>query len=906
VSKFRPYLACEASAGSGKTYLLSLRYVALLLLGAAPERILCLTFTNKAANEMLERIAKLLEGVSNGEQTAELAEIADQLGCAPNELQKRVADVYRAFLRADTNIMTLDAFFSRILRRFSLYIGLSPLFDVGAIDEDEAIDAFLIEAQKQGLIGDFLRFLLETEQNVQNGFAIFAKLYERAQTLERQNPIDRGKIEAAKDAAFAAFSRIKAAALESGEISQSGKKALEANNLSEALERANVWIAKPSLADYMYFKKVFTPQMDERFADFKAALKRYFDLKEQNALSRLAALYDCFTQSRSALKKRKRLLDFADITHFAHALLTSELNKDFFYFRLDARIEHLLIDEFQDTSPIQFEILRPIIEEFAAGSGTARIKSFFYVGDQKQSIYRFRGGAPYLFNYVASRYANIERQTLENNYRSLSVVVEFANRVFAPLFTDFTPQKPRRSERGLVRTICAEDPKEAILQIVGELLENKVAPESIAVLVWKNEDGETIAESLRERFCDLSVITETTQKLNRRREVLAIYEALKYLYFDRNALYLANANALATREFDLNGVNLDDTPLGVCATIARRFGFADPDTLNFLEWTAKLNFVEEVIYGFEALEINAAPSAQSGLRALTTHKAKGLEFAHTIVSDRLSAPNPRKDRLIFDNESARSAPIRWRQRRREYADEDYAEALKLQKEAENRNRLNELYVALTRARDSLFIVKKPKNSIFDPLDLREESLGEPYFPQAAAQKQTPPEAIEIRPRKLGAQSAFVKNRETFYGDSKARDFGLALHYALETMGDFDAPDIDAAIESARNRYGLNAPIDEVKTRVNSLLANSNFRDIIRRGRRYKEATLTLEGEAMRLDLLIDAKEGWIVIDYKSGKPNLSHDKQVKKYLDALKTATGRDAKGYIAYIGEQTSLKALA
>ncbi|MDR2638227.1 MAG: UvrD-helicase domain-containing protein, partial [Helicobacteraceae bacterium] len=187
---FQPYLACEASAGSGKTYQLSLRYAALLLSPAPCEKILCLTFTNKAANEALSRIAKLLENLAAQSAQTELAVISRWLNCDQNELSKRAAKAYEAFLRADTKIMTLDAFFNLILRRFSLYCGLSPLFEVGAIGEDEAIAAFLARARKEGLIEDFLQFLMQSDQSTQSGFGVFARLYAENWTLEARGAVD--------------------------------------------------------------------------------------------------------------------------------------------------------------------------------------------------------------------------------------------------------------------------------------------------------------------------------------------------------------------------------------------------------------------------------------------------------------------------------------------------------------------------------------------------------------------------------------------------------------------------------------------------------------------------------------------------------------------------------------------
>lgn len=100
------------------------------------------------------------------------------------------------------------------------------------------------------------------------------------------------------------------------------------------------------------------------------------------------------------------------------------------YFRLDGRINHLLIDEFQDTNVIQYEIILPIINEIVSGYGQNGLGSFFYVGDTKQSIYKFRGGKKELFDKLGDDFSQIDIENLPSNYRSLKALVKFNNAIF--------------------------------------------------------------------------------------------------------------------------------------------------------------------------------------------------------------------------------------------------------------------------------------------------------------------------------------------------------------------------------------------------------------------------------------------------------------------------------------------
>ena len=129
----KPFVAYEASAGSGKTFTLSVRYVTLLFYDIRPEKILALTFTKKAANEMKQRIAEVLSHLE--EKPAELAEICKATGMEPEAVLKQKPLILARFLRSEHKIMTIDSFLHLIVKNFSLYAGLAPDFTIKGISK---------------------------------------------------------------------------------------------------------------------------------------------------------------------------------------------------------------------------------------------------------------------------------------------------------------------------------------------------------------------------------------------------------------------------------------------------------------------------------------------------------------------------------------------------------------------------------------------------------------------------------------------------------------------------------------------------------------------------------------------------------------------------------------------------
>ena len=137
----KKYLALKASAGSGKTFALTVRYISLLLLGAKPNEILTLTFTNKAANEMSERIYKTL--LNLGDDEAYLKEIMIQSSLTKEDILGKKAYLVKLFSNATLSIFTIDKFINKILREFSGYIGISDDFEIKEDDVEALSYRFL-------------------------------------------------------------------------------------------------------------------------------------------------------------------------------------------------------------------------------------------------------------------------------------------------------------------------------------------------------------------------------------------------------------------------------------------------------------------------------------------------------------------------------------------------------------------------------------------------------------------------------------------------------------------------------------------------------------------------------------------------------------------------------------------
>ena len=302
----------------------------------------------------------------------------------------------------------------------------------------------------------------------------------------------------------------------------------------------------------------------------------------------------------------------------------------------------------------------------------------------------------------------------------------------------------------------------------------------------------------------------------------------------------------------------------------------------------------------------------SGVRVLTVHKSKGLEYEHVIVMDRIKRAPASRDAVIYDYEGIKLKDIYLRTKGRDALDKDYANALLKEKSLEYEDSLNALYVAFTRARDNLFIILKSKDSAFEILDLICGSSGVLKCEDknnTATKKEY--ETLDYKPLYYGTQSDILKLEEQGEEDLKSINFGIAMHYMLEMLWEFNTDSIEYAKDMMINKYGYileDIEIDDISRRIEMLVNNHEFLKLVD-GECYREKAIRHKNNLRYIDLLVKTKaknpatlldysnDTWKVIDYKSSMNYSSHHiKQVRYYIKAVKEITKEEVKGYICYL----------
>ena len=899
-------LAYEASAGSGKTFMLVVRYLSLLFLGASPSKILALTFTNKAAREMQERIVLTLEELQT---RGELDEIARVTGLEREAILQQRKDVLQRFLHANTKIMTIDSFFSQILRKFSLYAGLMPDFTTANSQHElKLLERFLKETSIAGKKETLINLSIASSKRLENLFSLLDELYIKQKEFGqigfgRQNPLPF------EQQAWEAFEALAAIVHKAPNASSTAKKSMIAASFEELCAKA--WIGRETL-EYQTFAKCYTLEMDRYLHAVQEALLGYYRAKEQNFFHSLHMLLGIYVDAKRALFKEDGELGFDDVTVLVHYLLKERIESEFLYFRLDAQIEHILLDEFQDTSILQYEILRPLIEEILSGEGVSGNGSFFFVGDVKQSIYRFRGGVSALFREVASQNGTLI-EPLVTNYRSQKNIIEFVNRVFSQKMQRYIPQKTRpEAEGGYVAVLENEALLEALLQEVKRLLDAGADPDAIAVLCATNGDGEEVKQLLQNE--GIEVVTETTTKLINQRSVKALIEYLKYLYFGEdiyryNFFALIQSEVREIRKVDLCAKSLEEIVKDALRTYDLFEG--DLHLVKFLNALRRYSDIEAFLFEYERLDESGAASDLSGVRILTIHKSKGLEYEHVIVLDRMKKAPPARDSIIYEYEGIVLKNLYLRTKAREALDQNYARALEKERALSLEDALNALYVAFTRAKENLIVIKKPKDSMFEVLGIGCEEIGE--F-SCKARKQLPPQRYETFVYKnlyYGTQSDLLAHEEEEEEDLEAIQFGAALHYALEMLPSFELDSLPHAMQTVYNKYGSllhEKEIEDIRSRVAMLLKDARFLELIQ-GESYKEKGIKYKNNLRYIDLLVKQEKSvagslfgevqWNIIDYKSSLSfSGHHNTQVAYYKKAVHAITGEAVEGYICYLLE--------
>jgi ATP-dependent helicase/nuclease subunit A len=450
----------SANAGSGKTHVLSQRVIRLLLRGVRPAAILCLTYTKAAASEMSNRVFTRLAAWTRLDDAALSAAIAEIEGAVPSPA--RLMTARRLFALAletpgGLKIQTIHAFCEAVLHQFPLEANVAGHFSVlddgetatllaearrllltAASGEDDAAlsEAFATVLQLGGEQG--LEQLLDDLVGRRAAIAAFVRDAARyggvGAVLHKAAGIDPDETEDTVKAGVWLLASMPSSIIAAyGEAARSAgadtptkwATALAAAGIADVPERWRILstlfltqAGKPASLKNPASKKIVEqiPDIGERLQQaqdqFLAVVDKLATLRMLRSTFAALTLGERLNTDYEHLKRQRGRLDFDDLVERTASLLTRQGASAWVHFKLDQGIDHILVDEAQDTSPSQWDIIRRLSDEFFAGESERRTRTLFAVGDEKQSIYSFQGAMPERF---ASERRDVETRALQTS-----------------------------------------------------------------------------------------------------------------------------------------------------------------------------------------------------------------------------------------------------------------------------------------------------------------------------------------------------------------------------------------------------------------------------------------------------------------------------------------------------------
>lgn len=626
----------KASAGSGKTFTLAIEYLEMLIRDISSyRRILAVTFTNKATAEMKNRILSQLYGLAHGLPSSipYLEVLKKRNPDLDNEyIKKNSFDALKAIIHdyGRFRIETIDSFFQRVMKQLAHELKLSASFNIelDAVNAlEEAVDTMLENLHNDNellsVITSYIEEQMLNDKNwkIQSGIKNFArhifdesyaretsrpsyliinqykdiliKKKEKAQddfknyyvqyrTILNSNGLDIDSFKGKKRGPCSYFEKI-----EKGKYQQ---KDFESNIYNEAKYEDEAWYNKTSGENIINAAKqlrILINNADkQRIISERIINTVDLAIKDLNNLS----LFGHISRTLLELNERHNRFLLSDTNNLLREMIGKD-DPSFIYEKIGTIIEHIMIDEFQDTSSMQWENFSKLLKE-----GLAQNKKSLIVGDVKQSIYRWRGGD---WNILNSRLKSdispfgINEQTLDTNRRSASNIIAFNNTLFPAIvasykideltkaYSDVIQKIPdsRKKDEGYVKVmqLMGEEDKEytnesyvndtlkALADDVTDLISKGLPMEEICILVRTKAPMVDIARYFAENLPEVSLVSEEAFRLDSSEAIIAIIAALRYLETKDDsvarvqiALFCNNGNIETNGIFTNAGICPDD------------------------------------------------------------------------------------------------------------------------------------------------------------------------------------------------------------------------------------------------------------------------------------------------------------------------------------------------------------
>jgi len=801
----KPLTVYKASAGSGKTFALAVQFIKLVVRDPQAYRhILAVTFTNKATEEMKTRILSQLYGIWKMKERPDdfpesktyMSEVCKALGAEPAFVSER-AGIALSLLLHNYNhfrVMTIDTFFQSVLRNLARELDLAANLRLSLNDtqiEELAVDELINDLQTTDtLLQWILNYIMENisedrswnviHQIKQFGKNIFRDYYKDiSQQLEaclqqenffdtytrtlrslRQNAKkqmqDTGEAFfdildsegltvddlAGKQRGIASFfNKLRNGVFDEGIVNQTVEK---------CLENPDKWYTKSHPRRELIHAlaagvlgRMLRDAVKERPRQWLLYQSATLTLRHLNQVRLLSSIEK---KVRSMNEEGNRFL-LSDTQKLLNTLI-SDSDSPFIFEKIGTQLEHIMIDEFQDTSTVQWKNFRVLLAETMSHEGSENL----IVGDVKQSIYRWRSGDWRLLNDIEQQFTAemIQTESLKTNRRSERNVIEFNNAFFteairqehlqladypeAPqllrAYEDVEQVVPEGKPKSGYVSICLlptkdylEETLKRLVAIVTDLTDRHIAPDKMAILVRANSHIPVIANYFAEYCPQVSIVSDEAFRLDASPSVNIIVQALRLLTHPDDQLTRAYLERACRRPFPTDSATTDRYLQMPLYELVEQL-FADLQLDRFTDQSAYVCAFFDQLMAYtcdHAATINdflteweenirqktIQSDVTDGIRIISIHKSKGLEFDHVLLpfcdwqlekAGNVLWCHPAEEpfsRLPI-------APIDYSQKGMTGTiyEQDYKRE-HLQNVVDN---MNLLYVAFTRARSSLFVI----------------------------------------------------------------------------------------------------------------------------------------------------------------------------------------------------------